>query len=245
VWETALREALADGVFTPEERARLGDMAAALGIKEEQRTRIFAGAAKEAVESAYAEALADNRMRPGEEEKLADLAASLGVNVQLAAGMADRVARARLLAQIEEGLLPSVATPILLTRGETCHFTAPVVKHSEMRVVTKRVNYSGPVASIRIMKGLRWRVGSISAHRVTQDVLTHVDTGALYITNKKLFFQGGRKNTSIALSKIVQFKVYKDGLEIDKQTGKDFYCIGEADWELAGACLDAATKSLQ
>jgi len=39
----------------------------------------------------------------------------------------------------------------------------------------------------------------------------------------------------------MHFTVYKDGLQIDKQTGKDFYCLGDGDWELAGACLEAAS----
>src|SRR5688572_31203585 len=47
----------------------------------------------------------------------------------------------------------------------------------------------------KIMKGVRWRMGSISVERVSQDVLTPIDSIDLYITNKKVFLRGDKKNT--------------------------------------------------
>ena len=136
--------------------------------------------------------------------------------------------------------LPSIAVSLMLQRGEVCHLAATGVVHKEMRVVTKRVNYSGPTFSVKIVKGLRWRAGSVSVDRVSEDVLTQVDSGDFYITNKRLFFQGVRKNTSIQLAKLMQFTVYRDGLRIEKAAWKDMYVVGAGGCELAGACLDAA-----
>jgi hypothetical protein len=48
-------------------------------------------------------------------------------------------------------------------------------------------------------------MGSISVERVTQDVLTGIDSVDFYITSKKVFLQGARKNTSIPLNKVMQF----------------------------------------
>ena len=100
---------------------------------------------------------------------LAALAKSLGVTIKHDESTAALVARFRLLGQIEHGDLPSVDVPIL--QREVCYFSGPAAHH-EIKVVTKRVNYSGPTASIRIMKGVRWRVGSISTQKVTTDVMT-------------------------------------------------------------------------
>jgi hypothetical protein len=74
-------------------------------------------------------------------------------------------------------------------------------------------------------------------------VLTPIDTVDVYLTNKRVFLQGVRKNTTVALKKIVHFTVYRDALQIEKDTGKDIYLIGESDWELAGACLEAAVSA--
>ena len=57
----------------------------------------------------------------------------------------------------------------MLASGEVAHFRAQSVTHKEMRTVTKRLNYSGPVASVQLMKGVRWRIGSVAVNRVTQD----------------------------------------------------------------------------
>jgi len=34
-------------------------------------------------------------------------------------------------------------------------------------------------------------------------------------------------------------------VQIEKDTGKDPYFVGAGDWELAGACLDAALNKLR
>ena len=44
---------------------------------------------------------------------------------------------------------------------------------------------------------------------------------------------------------ITKFTVFKDGLQIEKETGKDPYFLGASDWELAGACLDGAARKLR
>ncbi len=147
------------------------------------------------------------------------------------------------MGQIEDGDLPSVTVPILLQRGEACHFSCAAAHH-EIKTVTKRINYHGPTASIKIMKGVRWRFGSISVQRVSTDVMTQLDTGNLYITSKRIFFDGTKKNASILLGKITNFTVFKDGLQVEKEAGTDSYFLGTADWELAGTCLDGAAKKL-
>jgi hypothetical protein len=108
-----------------------------------------------------------------------------------------------------------------------------LVSHHRIKTVTKRINYSGPAASIKIMKGVRWRVGSIAVQRMTTDVMTQLDNGSLYVTSARLFFDGEKKNTSIPLGKITNFTVFKDELQIEKETGPDEYFLG---WLRLGTC---------
>ena len=75
--------------------------------------------------------------------------------------------------------------------------------------------------------------------------MTQLDTGNLYITSKRVLFDGTKKNVSIPLGKITNFTVFKDGLQVEKEAGKDPYFIGASDWELAGACLDSAARKLR
>jgi hypothetical protein len=66
------------------------------------------------------------------------------------------------------------------------------------------------------MKGLSYRLGSVGVGRTTEDSVVLVDTGTIYVTNKRLIFDGARTNTSIRLNKILSFTPYSNGVEIDK-----------------------------
>ena len=243
IFEQAMREALSDGRFSAQEKAGLEATSKALGMTEDQTKRLYERAAVAAVQSAFTSAVADRRYTQSEEAHVAALAKSLDVTIQHDESTAALVARFRLMAEIEDGHLPTIDVPILLQRGETCHFSG-AARHHEIKALTKRINYSGPTASIKLMKGVRWRVGSISVQKVTTDVMTQLDAGILYITSKRLFFDGTKKNTSIPLGKVSSFTVFKDGLQIEKESGRDTYFLGSADWELVGAYLDGAARKM-
>jgi hypothetical protein len=114
-----------------------------------------------------------------------------------------------------------------------------------MRTVTKRINYSGPTGRIRIAKGLSWRVGSVSVRRVTHDEMRRLDSGTLYVTNKRLLFNGARTNVQTPFKKIIHFTQHKDGLQIEKDAGRDQFYVGDADLEITAAILEGALRAYQ
>jgi len=181
--------------------------------------------------------VSDRRISDEEEERLTAMAKNLGVTLKHDDQTQRLVDRFRLLARIESGELPSVAAPIKLQRGEVCHGMLTCTQH-EIRQQTQSYRYSGPSASIKIMKGVRWRIGQVSVQRVTRDVMTQLDSGTLYITNKRLLFDGGKKNTLITLNKIVNFTVFSDGLRVEKDSGRDQYFVCDGDVEVLGAVLE-------
>jgi hypothetical protein len=58
-------------------------------------------------------------------------------------------------------------------------------------------------------------------------------------TNKRVTFEGGKKNTSIRPSALLGFEGFADGLKLEKATGKHPYLRLGADPEVAGAILGA------
>jgi hypothetical protein len=211
-------------------------------LTEAQTTRIYGAAATDALQAAYFLAFDDHRFSATEEARITAMAAALGVRVSLDETLQGLVNHYRLLAQIEEGHLPVVKTPLLLQKDEECHLWIGVAEHKEMRSVTRRVNYSGPVVSVPIMKGLRWRIGSISVQRVQETALTYLDSVGVYFTNKRIHLQGSHKSASMPLSKLTGYTVYKDGMQIKKATGRDVFLVNaNEDWEVAGAVLAALT----
>jgi len=90
------------------------------------------------------------------------------------------------------------------------------------------------------MKGVRWRVGSFAPTRVTRDELALIDAGTLYITNKRVIFQGGKKNSAIRLVALIAFQPYSDGLVLEKASGRSPHLILDGDAEAAAAVLSGA-----
>jgi hypothetical protein len=169
------------------------------------------------------------------------MSANLGIKITHDADTEHKLARFRLLAHIEAGNMPAVSTPLVLQREEICHGQLSCQLH-EKRTVTKAIRFSGPVARIHIMRGLSWRFGSISLNRVTREEMRQIDAGTLYITNKRLLFNGAGKNFSVPYKKVVQFTAYKDGLKIERDSGRDQYFIGSGDHELLAAILETCLR---
>jgi tellurite resistance protein len=253
IWQEVARDlyretlvgALSDGKITAREREALDRIATNLEMLPILAERIYAEEAKKAIELYFNHAISDGRYSPDEERRLKQMGEALGVSLTFDEKTQRLVERLRLLGQIDAGHLPTVAAPIMLTKGEVCHFAAGTISQREIRTVTRRVNYSGVSSSVRVIGNVRWRVGSISTQRVTQDVMTEVDRGNVYITSKKLLIQGARKKTSVSLGKIIHFTVFTDGLQIQKETGKDIWVVGDADCQIAGACLEAAARKVR
>lgn len=85
------------------------------------------------------------------------------------------------------------------------------VKLNEPRAIRKTVGtYRGP--TIRVSKNVSWRMGRGTARSVSHDEITHIDTGTLVLTNKRLIFLGWMKSINIDLRKIVSITPYKDGI---------------------------------
>jgi hypothetical protein len=68
------------------------------------------------------------------------------------------------------------------------------------------------------ISGVRFRFGGYTP--VKSEEMKPLSTGLLYVTSKRLLFNGDRRNTTINLTKIVDGHVYADSLRIEKTTGK-------------------------
>jgi Chloroplast envelope transporter len=245
-YESTLREMLSDRRLSPEERGRLETLAKSLRLPASISERIQTETMTELVQRTLESAIADRRLSPEEDAELRAIADNLRANLKPADEATTRALDYfRLLWRLEQGDLPQSNAPIQLRKGEVCHLES-TAGHSEFRSVTRSIRYGGPVARVRIMKGLYYRVGQVNVQRIAEDVLTQIDVGSLYLTNKRLIFNGSKKNTTIPLAKIINFEVYADGLKIEKETGKDqFFQLGggQKQMEIWGATLRGALRA--
>src|ERR1035437_1963971 len=167
----------------------------------------------------FNEIVADGKISPTKWEELTTLAKNLDDTVTLDEKTKAKVEKLKLHWLIENGELPVKEVPINLQKDERCYFTSSS-DWLEHRTVTKRINYGGPTARIKIMKGIYYRAGSMGVQRITSEELQIIDSGQLYITNKRIIFVGNKKNSNIQFGKILSINPYSDGVGIEKDSGK-------------------------
>jgi len=163
--------------------------------------------------------VADGRISREEWDEFTTLEKDLKINIRFNESDKTKIEKLKLIWAIENEELPIVTVPINLQKNEQCYFKSNV-DWLENRTVTKIINYGGPTARIKIMKGVYYRAGSMDVQRVTSEELQLIDSGQLYLTNKRLIFVGNKKNSSIQLSKILSITPYKDGVGVEKDSGK-------------------------
>lgn len=218
-YKQAVAEALADGRLEDSEKNFLEKLQKDLKLDAEIAKGIYTANARELLLKYLSSATSDERLSLEEEKELNAIAKNLSIEIVPSEETKTLLERYRLYWLIENGDLPKVEVDIILQRKEHCCFTCPVEWY-EQRRITKRINYGGPTFRIRIAKGVYLRGGSVSIQRISEDVLTYIDSGYIYLTNKRLICKGDRKNATIALSKIIDFEPYNNGVEIHKPTGK-------------------------
>jgi len=72
--------------------------------------------------------------------------------------------------------------------------------------------------------------------------LTKIDTGLFYLTNKRIVFTGAIKNVSFKPDKILDYKFYKDGIELIRDSGKNQFFGIERDLDLLMAVITRLKK---
>jgi hypothetical protein len=141
------------------------------------------------------------------------------------------IAKYKLYHKLETEELKPVPVYINLQKNEQCYCTSDNVNWYETRKTRIRVNYAGPTYRIKLAKGLYYRVGSLNVAPNYKEEYVLIDTGALYITNKRIIFTGSRNNKTISLSSVLSLTPYTDGVEIEK-SGKSPILTGMEDVEM-------------
>lgn len=112
-------------------------------------------------------------------------------------------------------LLNSDNHDILLKKNEKILLTAPNISFSEPRAVrVTKSSYSG--ASYKVGKRTSVRGGSGKSVSQSTDVMTHIDTGVVTITNKRFIFSGSKRNVNVNLTQITSIDTYSNGIKLQR-----------------------------
>jgi hypothetical protein len=115
-----------------------------------------------------------------------------------------------------------IAAPILLRRNEACYFTTAAT-WSQVKTFKERAGFSGFSTSVRVMRGMSYRVSTFRPQYQTWKGMVDIAEGNLYVTNKKIWFDSKSLSTSIPYSRVVGFELYIDGVQLKKTAGRSDY----------------------
>ena len=168
-------------------------------------------------------ALDDDLLTEGKEDRIVVLikAFELKVSELTVNDSGHRLAKASILRQLGEGKLPTSLpriegyNPINLEHGETIIWVLKNATYFTPRTRTKYVGASHGV-SLRLMKGVYYRVGAFSGAPVQTQYLSDEGTGDFVITNLNVYFLSPLKVLKFPARKIVAIEPHSDGLTISR-----------------------------
>lgn len=151
----------------------------------------------------------------------------------------------RLLAEIHDGNPPILhAVEIVLQKGEQAYWSEPA-GILEQRVVGRRYEGGSQGVSIRIAKGVSYRVGSHRGRMVTDKRLLEVSSGSLIVTSKRVIFTGGLKSFDVKLDKVLSVHFADDGMIFTTGSREKPYVLqfrSRKNVEVVQAILDHSMK---
>lgn len=137
-----------------------------------------------------------------------------------------KIAKAAVLRDVLSGIVPQRMSidghiPINYQKGEQVVWAFAGSEYLEDKTRRQFVGGSQGV-SIRVMKGVYYRVGAFKGHAVEHTERVHIDTGWVVVTTKNIYFAGPRKSDRLPYAKIISFAPFSDGVGVmrDAATAK-------------------------
>jgi len=123
------------------------------------------------------------------------------------------------LTSLQNGKIPITSnntSPFILKKNESLSIVMHNITLQEPRSVRQtHAAYGGP--TIRVAKGVSFRLGGASARSESHEEIRAVDRGSLILTTKRLIFIGSKRTTNIDLRKIMAIEAYTDGIESQRE----------------------------
>ena len=133
---------------------------------------------------------------------------------------------AAVIREATEGIIPqrfSTTSPLPMNfqKSEQLVWAFAGVDYSEVRTRRERRGVSHGV-SIRIARGLYYSPRTFRSQPYEYEETVNADNGLLALTNKHVYFHGGRKSFRIRYDKVVSFEQFRDGFGLvrDAQSAK-------------------------
>ncbi len=161
----------------------------------------------------------NKELSPDIEREISNIRESLKVDLIFPEDIAKKLESLKLYWKIENSPLQTIEADILIQKSEQCYFKVNSVKWYEVKSFRNK-----PIHYTSNLKGLKEFYLNLNSPKVsTNNYARYIDSGSLYLTNKRIIFVGRNKNINIRFEKILNMTPQSDGIEIDKETIKSAF----------------------
>lgn len=234
-------KAVVDGQITVKDKAALDELQAVISISDELAVSILKEVCQTYLNQLMKQLSINARITPDEDQRLNHTVKSL--KVQLSVEARRDVERFKEYWNIENQPLTSVEVTVALQKSEECYFHAKSVQWYEERATSRNNNYYDHYEFNQSFDPVDLYSNSTPAQKDTFSIIKRISTGKLYLTNKRLIFEGPEKLTSIKLSTVTNTKVYKQGIAINKLTGKDMLLLMSREADILALLIQRLQES--
>lgn len=245
IGEIAFRQraekAVRDGQITAEDKTTLVGLQQAISLPSDLADTIYREVCQAHLNEFVQAFGVDARITPDEDQRLQVISKNLGV--KLSAESKRTVERFRQYWTIENTSLPIIEAATSLQKSEQCHFHAEGVQWYEERATARRTNFDDHYEQHKSFDVVDLQSNSTSVQKERFDIIKRIHTGDLYLTNKRLIFEGQEKTSSVKLNSIVGVKAYKQGILVDKLTGKNMLLLMNRDADSLALLIQRLLRS--
>ncbi len=240
IYQESVEAAVADGRLDPGEQEFLNKLQYDLRLSNDIAQRIYAQEAKEYLNRYYHYATDDERLSPDEEQELNAIARSLGVDIDVDELTQSALNKYRLYWVIENGRLPVLDVDVELGRGEYCYLEVEVDWYEH-----RHKTLSERIGSVRFFRSDYQRSVTLDAKPVAEEDWQHIDSGTVYLTNERLLLMGTKSQAEIELTRILDFKMYRNGIEVICRSGSSPFLAFETGVDIFLVLLGRAIRDLE
>jgi len=213
-------KAISNGRLTSIEKESLDKLKEVLQLTTNIVESISSETRTKYIENYVARIIEGHRFSPEEEKELNAISSNLSIQIQFSDKTSFQLNKLKLYWKLENLELPIVICNIDLQKLEVCHFKESNVVWYEPRGDRQRLSINPNATSLHIIKSFYLISLSSDIHKLQNDKLKFVDSGTLYLTNKRIILVGEKKNHNIRIEKIIYHVPLQDGTEICKDSGK-------------------------
>jgi hypothetical protein len=232
--------AVADGVLTEDEVEAIARRKEALGLDEE----FLAKHSKTLLAAATKTVMADGYCSPEEMESIRLMASNFGTRLEDHDGIHSQLRRGAVKHRLRyEALRPVIISNLILNPGEHAFWNERATLY-EQKVISRRSEGGSRGVSVRVAKGLSFRVGNHRGNLVSETGTVPVSSGSLIITSDRVAFVGDAKSFSIPHRKLLHVEPALDGIrfsEVNKQKPR-IILYGEPNGDLVFEVLSRLVK---